>query len=363
MAKRASGEGSIFKLKDGTWRAAIPGGRHSFRGKTRAEAIRRRDAYLRSHRIILSLPKSARDSFAALLSRWLDSRRDSLRPRTFESYHETSTRYIIPTIGEIPIGQLSPEDIQRAMAAGKSPRTKNYIRSVCHLALEYAVDNDMIARNPARKARRVAPPERHLEMPSADESTSLIAAIQTENPCPRALLFVILFSGLRVGEACGARWSDYTNDYLHVRRALDREGNLVPVKTAAGRRTVPIQKLARAALEEWRAEQSRQKEEHATRWRDATPDLMFTTRFGTAWSQRNVLRVAHRVTKKAGIGRRSVHYLRHLAISYLISDPEVDIKTVQSIAGHSSIRVTLDTYGHLMPGQLQKAARAMDRRG
>jgi integrase len=361
--RRANGEGSVYKLKSGTWRASCPGGTPSFRGSTRDEAIRRREAYLRTNRHIVVLPKQARDSFAALLKRWLDSRRPSLRPRTIESYHDTATRYIIPAIGDIPIGRLTAEDIEKAMSKGKSPRTRNYIRSICHLALEFAMDRDLILRNVARKVSPVASASPSREMPSFDQWEALKGAI-ADQPIPtRALLLVLTFSGLRVGEVCGLRWPDYVAGELHVARAADREGNLVAVKTKAGTRTVPVGKLAAAALDVWREEQAKLRKKHARRWKDAPiDDLIFTTRYGSQWNQRNVLRAAHRVTEKAGMGKKSVHYLRHLAISHLISDPDVDIKMVQTIAGHSSIRVTLDTYGHLIPGRLHKAAEAMDRK-
>jgi integrase len=363
MGRRANGEGSIYRLKDGTWRAACPSGKPSFRGNTRDEAMRRRDAFTRSKGTILRLPKTARDSFAALISRWLDSRREKLRPRTIESYHYTVTRHIIPAIGHVSIGHLTSEDIAKAMASGKSPRTKNYIRTVCHLALEYAVDNDLLPRNVARKASTVATEAVDVEMPSDEQWDALRSAIASELIGTRALILVIAFCGFRVGEACGLRWPDYQGGHLRIRRAADREGKLSPVKTAAGRRVVPVGKLAAAALEEWRTEQAAMRDKHAKRWKNvATPDLMFTSRYGTPWSQRNVLRAVHRVTEKAGLGKRSVHYLRHVAISHLIADPEMDIKTVQVIAGHSSIRVTIDTYGHLIPGRLQKVAEAMDRR-
>src|SRR3990167_8923104 len=104
MPRRApNGVGSVFRLKDGSWRAACPTGKPSFRGRTQAEAIRRREVYLKSHQRFLVRPHDASDATARVISEWLDSRRDSLRPRTVESYHDTAKRYIIPAIGHIPI--------------------------------------------------------------------------------------------------------------------------------------------------------------------------------------------------------------------------------------------------------------------
>ncbi len=362
--KRAAGEGSVFRLKDGTWRAACRLGKPSFRGATRAEALRKRDAYLRTHHQFLALPKRARDSYASLLQRWLDSRRDSLRPRTVESYYETIERYIIPTIGLVSFGALTADHISQAMAKAKSPRTKNYIRLVCHLALKFAVERGELSVNVATLVPSVR--QRHVEreMPTDEQWTALKAAIARENVGTRALLLTIAFCGLRVGEAIGLRWSDFHGSHFSVQRAASRSHELAPVKTKAGKRLVPLSELAIAALNEWRSEQKRLREKHAKRWKRAhVPDLVFTSRYGTPWSDRNVLRAVHRVTEKAGLGKKSTHYLRHVAISHLISDPEMDIKSVQMIAGHSSVQVTLDTYGHLMPGWLQKAKAAMDRKG
>lgn len=369
--KRANGEGSVYK-SNGLWRAACRGGRPSFQGKTREEAIRRRSEYLRKNHYILVLPKRARDSVAVLLSRWLDARRDKLRPRTIESYHDTATRFIIPAIGDLPIGRLTPQDVMAAMDRGNSPRAKNYIRTVLHLALAYAVDAELIVRNVAAKVPPLKVPKKLIEMPSQNQWQALRDAIDAEPIANRAFLLVFALCGLRESELCGLAWSDYTvatittssQDEIRIgefviQRQLDRDGNLSPVKTDAGNRRVPVPPEVVDALELWRKEQDSIRSKR--RW-PHPQDAIFTTRNGTLLGQRNVLRVVHRVTKKAGIGRKSVHYLRHLAISHLVSDPEVDIKTIQSIAGHSSIRVTLDTYGHLIPGGLVKAALSMNRR-
>ncbi|HXG58213.1 MAG TPA: site-specific integrase [Thermoanaerobaculia bacterium] len=323
--------------------------------------MRKREVYMRQ-RASLNLAGRAGDSFAALLAKWLDAKRDALRPRTIESYHQTATRYVLSAIGDVPASRLTADDIQRAMAMAVAPRTKNYIRTVCHMALEYGVDHDLVLRNVARKVSPVRTPEVEREMPPQKQWEALLAAIDSRAPCTRSLLLVIAFCGLRVGEACGLKWEDYREGELRIRRAADRDGNLVSVKTKAGKRSVPVPKVVAAALDAWRAKQDALRRKRAAMWRKAEPDLMFTTRYGGGWNQRNVLRAVHAVTKTAGMGAKSVHYLRHVAISHLIADPEMDLKTVQSIAGHSSIRVTLDTYGHLIPGRLKVAAEAMDRR-
>jgi integrase len=359
--KRANGEGSVFKLKDGSWRAACVGGKPSFRGDTRAEAIRRREVYLRKHRHVMALPRAARGSFAAVITAWLDYKRDSLAPRTIESYTETAERYIVPTIGTVAVGKIGSADVLKAMAKAPSPRTKNYVRSVCHMAIEYAVDEEMIPRNLVRKVPKARLPERVKDMPTLEQWSALVEAINREATGTRGMLLVMANGGLRIGEVAGLRWPDLSAGGVRVVRQLTRGGTLEPVKSAAGRRTVPLPDSTLAVLEAWRSEQAELRSTHAKRWKKAPyPDLIFTTRYGTPWGERNILRAAYRVTEAAGMGRHGAHHLRHVAISRLVA-AGVDVKTVQQIAGHSSIRVTLDTYGHLIPGSLDRAAEAMNR--
>lgn len=350
-------------MKDGSWRASCVGGRPSFRATTRTEALRRRDEFLRKHRKVLALPKRARGSFADYLRRWLDGARPRLRPRTIESYEHTITRYIDPAIGAVPIGHLSETDISKAMATADSVRTRNYIRSVCFMALEAGLNSGELHANVARRVRPLKHVSVERDMPGDELWNALMVEIDKERPATRAMLLVLAYGGLREGEVCGLRWPDYVAGDLVVMRAADRSGNLVPLKTKAGRRRVPLPDVVAEALDAWRDEQAKMRKRHGGRWsKTSTPDLMFTSRYGTPLHPRNVLRAAHRVTGRAGMGRHSAHYLRHLAISNLIADPNVDIKTVQMIAGHSSIRVTIDTYGHLMPGRLQQARESMNRR-
>lgn len=362
VTKRANGEGSIFQLSDGSWRAACVGGKPSFRGVTRTEAMRKREAYLRKHHKVLALPRAARDAFQTVISQWIEFKRGSLSPRSIQSYEETASRYIIPEIGSLSVGKLTPTDIQKAMGSAPSPRTKNYVRSVCHMALEYAIDSEIISRNVARKVPLVRVPKADRDMPTGEQWSALLAAIDREAIGTRALLLVMAHGGLRVGEVAGLRWPDLRGNSIRIVRQFTRGGELEPVKSAAGRRVVPLPTVTVAAIAAWREEQARLRAKWRKDWaRAAFPDLLFTSRYGTPWSERNILRAVYRVTEAAGMGKCSAHHLRHIAISHLVADG-VDPKTVQAIAGHASIRVTLDTYGHLIPGHLEKAAESMNRR-
>lgn len=76
---------------------------------------------------------------------------------------------------------------------------------------------------------------------------------------------------------------------------------------------------------------------------------MFASRAGTPIDPDNVTRAWGRVVKAAGIGHIPFHGLRHTAVSLLIAYEGLNPKQLTSVIGHSSIQLTYDTYGHLMP--------------
>ena len=87
--------------------------------------------------------------------------------------------------------------------------------------------------------------------------------------------------------------------------------------------------------------------------------LVFTTTIGTPLDPRNVLRHFSRVLSAAGIAHVRFHDLRHSCATLLLAQG-VPARVVQDILGHSAIRVTMDTYAHVMPSMREDAMRAMD---
>jgi integrase len=90
-------------------------------------------------------------------------------------------------------------------------------------------------------------------------------------------------------------------------------------------------------------------------------DYVFCTSKGTAFVPRNIVRHFKNTLRKAGLPTTiRIHDLRHTFVSFLLSQ-NVPPKDVQEIAGHSTFSVTIDIYGHLMPGANKEAAKKMDK--
>jgi integrase len=172
----------------------------------------------------------------------------------------------------------------------------------------------------------------------------------------RPFLLTAIFTGLRASELRGLRWQDIDlkRAELHVRQRADRHRKIGPPKSEAGERTVPLPPTVVSVLREWKL---------------ACPngqlDLAFPNGNGNVEFHNNVIHrglwptliAAGVVTVKAGNVTpkyTGLHALRHFYASWCINRKadgglELPPKVVQDRLGHSSIVVTMDTYGHLFP--------------
>ena len=80
---------------------------------------------------------------------------------------------------------------------------------------------------------------------------------------------------------------------------------------------------------------------------------------GKPFNGSNVYRVSHRLWRRAGLTPLGFHEARHTYASFMIA-AGVSAKALSTYMGHSSITVTIDRYGHLMPGNEKEAAKLLD---
>jgi integrase len=182
VTRRGPGEGSIYEREDGRWTAVVHLGysrgrrqRKHVYSKTRSEVA----AKLRLLQASVDhglAPPPERLTVDQFLTTWLaESARPAVRPSTFRSYEGIVRVHIKPTIGRIPLGRLTPGDVQRLLnerlASGLGPRSVAMIRAVLRTALGLAVRWGQIPRNVA--ALTDPPRERRREMAVLDTSVYL----------------------------------------------------------------------------------------------------------------------------------------------------------------------------------------------
>jgi len=166
--KRANGEGSVHKRKDGRWCASITlprGKRKHFLGKTREEVSRKLTAAKKAQDDGLPLVVS-RQTVHQFMQSWLTAARPSLRERTWVRYEQYVRLHIEPALGKVPLPRLTPQHLQRVYAerfnSGSSPTSVLHLHAALHKALDKAVRWNLVARN---VADLVDPPrDQHFEI-------------------------------------------------------------------------------------------------------------------------------------------------------------------------------------------------------
>jgi integrase len=179
------------------------------------------------------------------------------------------------------------------------------------------------------------------------------------------MILTAIASGLRIGELLAMKWAnlDWHSGTYHVQETLTRkrdtqEAGLADVKTESSAQPVD---LTPACLDALRDHLQRQKEIRLKRGKDYQDmGLVFALDSGKPMNDGNVMnRIFHPALDDAELRRINFHGLRHTCASLLIAQGE-NPKYVQKQMRHASVQITFDTYGHLMPGTGQDAARRLD---
>ena len=215
--------------------------------------------------------------------------------------------------------------------------------SVLALVMDFAIGTDSAAVNNARgiKIKRTT---RRKSRPIIPSPAQVKALLDNADKDFRCLLMTAAFTGLRPSELYGLNWDNVVfgkEPCICVRQRADRYGEIGDPKSVAADRDVPIGPVLARKLKALKL-----KSTHA---------LVFPNKRGKPKQQNNVLNRQYKpLIKKAklvdGKGRRLFRFydLRHFAISHWIVQG-FNAKEIQTWAGHSSIKVTYDVYGHLFP--------------
>jgi integrase len=170
--------------------------------------------------------------------------------------------------------------------------------------------------------------------------TEVKAMIDAGDPKARALVCLAGLAGLRASEIRALPWPSLelgAKPAVTIAQRADQWCTVGSPKSSASRRTVPLGDTAVRALKEWRLAQP--------------PGRRLV--FGTGTDRPDMLgniqrRLLDPLMAMAGVRRYSIHMLRHYAISAWLASG-IDLKTVQHWAGHGTLTMTLDRYGHMIP--------------
>jgi len=369
MGRRGSGEGSIYRRKDGRWVGQIElrseGGKRNRKfiyGSTRSEVAKRLSTLLADLDRGIR-PPNDKLLLGDFLSEWLETVvKDQVRPSTVRSYTDIVNQHLRPDLGDIPISSLRPQDIASLLASKSSslsPRTVQYIHAVLRRALNFAVRWDVVPRNVAT----LVDPPRAPRVPQSPLSLLQAKALLAEASNHRlyALYAVAISMGLRRGEALALSWDDidFGAGTLVVNKSLQRiDGALLFVepKTERANRTLQLPDFCISALRAHRVRLHQERLVKGSRWRDH--NLVFPSTVGTPMEPRNLTRQFHEMCARASIPRRRFHDLRHTCATLMLAQG-VPARVVMEVLGHSDFGTTMNIYSHVMPVLLDDAAAQM----
>jgi integrase len=366
--RRGHNEGSVFQRADGRWVASISledGKRRDVYGRTRKEAAEKLVRLQRDLHAGLSLVREDQTVEQYLMT-WMNDIRAHLRIRSFARYDAAVRRHIVPTLGKVKVARLTQQQLESLYAAklkvGLSPSTVARVHAVLHKALSDAERLELVQRNVSSLVRAPRALRRIMTTFTPEQVQIFLRAIKGD---PLEAFYVLaITTGIRRGEALALHWKDVDldNRRIHIRYTLqDLKGGVFefsPPKTDSSRRAITLSDLAVAALRRHRKAQCQRATELGAAWQER--DLVCTTATGGPIRGNHILqRHIEPVCKELGLPRIRLHDLRHTAASLLLRN-RIPAKLVQEMLGHTTIRMTLDIYSHVLLDMQQQAAASLD---
>jgi integrase len=366
--QRGRGEGSIFMRKEGLWVAEISledGRRKTLYAKTKAEAaerLRHVQREIDEGRFIYDDSQTV----AQYLRNWLVTKQIEMRPSAFRRVEEHVRLRLIPALGQTRLTKVTPQQIQalyaESLTRDLAPSTVRGMHFTLRNALETAVEQSMLSRNPAQAVKKPRQLRPEMQVLNAEQARALIEVARGERL--EALYLLALHTGMRQGELLGLRWKDVHLDLnsLHVTTTVswDATGyHFGEPKTKRSRRHIALSPIIVSALQAHRTRQLGEQLKAGATWQDH--GLVFPSLLGTPQSPSNIrTRSLNRILKRARLPLIRFHDLRHTAATLALS-ANVNPKIVSEMLGHSSVAFTLDTYSHVLPTMQTDAAAVMDR--
>lgn len=252
------------------------------------------------------------------------------------------------------------------MREGLSVRTRQNVHATLKRALKQAVTWGELSANPADG---IAPPKappggeaeaEEIKALTDEEARRLFDAARERGDRFHHLYITAVRTGLRQGELLGLKWEDLSLDTdpasLTLRRSLaTRIGGgtyFTPTKRKRQRRRVVLLEEAAQALRDQRELQAEEREAAKGRWREN--GLVFPSTIGTPMNARNLYaRHFKPLVRDASLPDISFHDLRHTFATIMLFEWGASPRFVQEALGHSSIKITMDIYGHIMPGTME----------
>ena len=370
--RRANGEGSIRKRNDGSWEARIliNGKSRSIYGRTQSD-VRKKLTEVRNDLDNDEYLEPNDTTLKEWLELWQDEYLEDVKQSTADRYKSCIRIHIIPALGETRLMDLRASTIQKFLNQCKkvdelSEKSVKNIRLVLHKALEQAIEDEQIKKNPCDRAKVPSYDDPPKEMrPLKDKEVSAFLNAIIGHPL-ESLFYVATFTGMRESEIIGLSWDciDFERGTIHLYRQLKKtrgKGGQYVFTSLKNKqaRTFGVPQNVLDTLRRVKIKQAEWKLKAGSSWNNKD-NLVFTDQLGKHIATHTVWRQFKVKVEEIGIPEMRFHDLRH---TYVVSSIMAgdDIKTIQQNAGHYSSAFTLDRYAHVTATMQKESANRMEK--
>jgi len=290
---------------------------------------------------------------------WYDGYKHNLRTTTSEQYDAKIKKWIIPILGHYKVQDIKPVHGQmmiKRLLTELKPNTAHKVLAITKMILTYAVDLEIIIKNPFTKTT-LKNPKRDVDTWDFDDLQHFLKVTKRYEPFYYGIFAVAAYTGLRKGEILGLSKSSVVSEYdrksrktkhkiivkQSVAETKEKGVYLDKVKTPSSYRHVAIDSFIYTILDEQIKKNNELKLKFGPDYQDN--DLIFCHKDGVIFRPSSLNRPFRRMIERSGVPYIRFHDLRHTHATLLL-EMNTNPKIVADRLGHSSVKITLDTYSH-----------------
>ncbi|WP_246946149.1 site-specific integrase [Bacillus pinisoli] len=297
------------------------------------------------------------------LNQWFSTKQNGIGVQTAEVYKNYIRGRIIPNLGDYTLSKLTTIHLQSYINSlteeGLSSATVRKIYEIIRNSLEHAVDFELVPKNVAVKVKLPKGNKKEINVWNEEEVNKFLK-VAKDDSC-YIVFYLALMTGMRQGELLGLRWKDVdlNKGLIRIKQTLSHDGKtfINGAKTKSSLRTINLSTSATKVLKAHKLRVSKVKLSHGPNYQDY--DLVACTQSGTPFNPANVRRNLKRIIKAANLPDIRFHDLRHTHATILLSNG-INVKVISERLGHSNIKVTLDTYSHVLPSMQEEVVLKLD---
>ncbi len=373
--KRANGEGNIRKRKDGRWEGRYTAGYHpetgkriikNVLGKTQAE-VKEKLAKAIEDSKALDVVHADEYTVGEWLRLWYELyAKPNIRPTTADSYRLGIEKHVIPRIGDIKLNKLTSRDIQKmykdlqengrlrksqkSKKPGLSNSTVRGIHMMLHNALDRAVKERLILRNPTEDCIIPKIQKQEVKILHPEGMKAYLEAANKRGVLP--MFYLELVTGLRKGELTALLWSDLDEKRCTIsvsKQAVGDRNRNVTISRPKTENSVRKISIPQSAVDLLIAEHRKHPD---------NPWLFPSPKTGEMYHPDSIIKLHEKILCDIGLEHIRFHDLRHTFATMALQNG-VDVKTVSSMLGHYDAGFTLRTYTHATRQMQEQAAEKM----